>query len=59
VFGDIPKTEFDRICSLQTISGSGALKLAGETIKKTLKIQRVAVSNPTWANHTQMFEDME
>lgn len=59
LFGEnISQEDFDRICSVQTLSGSGALKLAGEILKKKLGITRIALSNPTWSNHTQMFTDM-
>jgi len=28
-------------------------------LKKTLGFRKIALSNPTWANHTQMFNDMD
>ncbi|MDO3385274.1 amino acid aminotransferase [Gilvimarinus sp. SDUM040013] len=40
-----------RIATVQTPGGCGALRLAAELIKKTRTNARIWVSTPTWANH--------
>lgn len=35
--------------------GTGALRLAGEFIKRQLGAPRIWISNPTWANHNSVF----
>lgn len=59
LLGNVGEQELKRVCSVQSLSGSGALKIAGEVLKKQLNLRQIAMSNPTWANHTQMFTDME
>ena len=39
-----------RVCSLQTLSGTGALRIGFDFIKQELP-STVHVSDPTWANH--------
>ncbi|KAG7884853.1 hypothetical protein KL938_001110 [Ogataea parapolymorpha] len=52
----------DRLVSIQTLSGTGALHVAGKFLKefyvsKTAKEPPVIyLSKPTWANHVQIFE---
>lgn len=45
-----------RIATIQTIGGSGALKIGAELIKRYFPESDVWVSDPTWANHRAMFE---
>lgn len=58
LFGTQDEKELKRVVSAQTLSGSGAIKIVGEVLAKQLKFRKVALSNPTWANHNQMFADM-
>jgi len=45
-----------RIATIQTIGGSGALKIGGDLLKRYFPSVDVWVSNPTWDNHRAMFE---
>ena len=47
-----------RIASMQTLSGTGALKLAADWYGQVVPINTtpVFVSNPTWSNHNNIFE---
>lgn len=53
----------DRLISIQTLSGTGALHVAAMFLKDNYKskggdaqLPVVYLSSPTWANHTQMFQ---
>ncbi len=45
-----------RIATIQTIGGSGALKIGADLLKRYFPTSEVWVSNPTWDNHKAMFE---
>ncbi len=45
-----------RIATIQTIGGSGALKVGGDFLKRYFPGSQVWVSDPTWDNHRAMFE---
>ncbi|MBB5017663.1 aromatic-amino-acid transaminase [Chitinivorax tropicus] len=45
-----------RIATIQTIGGSGALKIGADFLKRYFPESDVWVSNPTWDNHRAMFE---
>jgi len=45
-----------RIATIQTIGGSGALKVGGDFLKRYFPSSQVWVSDPTWDNHRAMFE---
>jgi aromatic-amino-acid transaminase len=45
-----------RIATVQTIGGSGGLKVGADFLKRWLPQSRVWVSDPTWDNHRAMFE---
>ncbi|KMJ54755.1 aromatic amino acid aminotransferase [Vogesella sp. EB] len=45
-----------RIATIQTIGGSGALKIGGDLLKRYFPGSEVWVSAPTWDNHRAMFE---
>lgn len=47
-----------RLTTVQTISGSGALRLAMEFSRRFLYVRRVYLSDPTWANHMQLAKDV-
>ncbi len=46
----------DRIATVQSVGGSGALKLGADFIYHYLARREIWVSNPTWANHWAIFE---
>eukprot|EP00835_Amoeboradix_gromovi_P001133 NODE_45_length_27728_cov_0.328387.p15 type:complete len:184 gc:universal NODE_45_length_27728_cov_0.328387:4454-3903(-) len=48
--------ENERFAVVQCISGTGALRVSAEFIKKHFPSAIVYISNPTWANHRQIFE---
>lgn len=45
-----------RIATIQTIGGSGGLKVGGDFLKRYFGDAEVWVSDPTWDNHRAMFE---
>lgn len=45
-----------RIATIQTLGGSGALKIGADFIKKWFPDSKVYVSDPTWDNHRSIFE---
>ncbi|MCV4626777.1 aminotransferase class I/II-fold pyridoxal phosphate-dependent enzyme, partial [Escherichia coli] len=45
-----------RIATLQTLGGSGGLKVGGDFLKRYFPQSQVWVSDPTWDNHRAMFE---
>lgn len=50
---------FQQVCTLQTISGTGAVHLGGLFLSKFHpQHPQVYVSNPTWANHHQIFDNI-
>jgi aspartate aminotransferase, cytoplasmic len=56
---DSPAIAEKRATSVQTISGTGAVHLGALFLAKFFKGNRtVYVSNPTWANHNQIFSNV-
>ncbi|KAI8826011.1 pyridoxal phosphate-dependent transferase [Fimicolochytrium jonesii] len=47
-----------RYVGIQTISGSGAVRLGGAFLNRFRKA-KIYVSNPTWGNHHDIFKDAE
>jgi aromatic-amino-acid transaminase len=45
-----------RIATIQTLGGSGGLKVGGDFLKQHFPDSNVWVSDPTWDNHRAMFE---
>jgi len=45
-----------RIAIIQTLGGSGGLKVGGDFLKRYFPNSNVWVSDPTWDNHRSMFE---
>lgn len=45
-----------RIATIQTLGGSGGLKVGGDFLKRYFGDSQVWVSDPTWDNHRAMFE---
>ena len=57
VFGaDHPLRKAGRIATIQTVGGSGALKVGADFLKRFFPDAQVWVSDPTWDNHRSMFE---
>ncbi|WP_353190279.1 amino acid aminotransferase [Pandoraea pnomenusa] len=57
VFGDdSPARTEGRIATVQTLGGSGALKVGADFIKRYFADAQVWVSDPTWDNHRFIFE---
>ncbi|AOR57385.1 aspartate/tyrosine/aromatic aminotransferase [Pectobacterium parmentieri] len=46
----------DRIATIQTLGGSGALKIGADFLKRYFPDSEVWVSDPTWENHIAIFE---
>ena len=45
-----------RIATIQTLGGSGALKVGGDFLKRYFDTAEVWVSDPTWENHVALFD---
>lgn len=43
-------------CTAQTPGGTVSLRLAGELLRRVFGVSSIWVSDPTWANHTKIFE---
>ncbi|GAA1391980.1 amino acid aminotransferase [Luteococcus peritonei] len=57
VFGaDSPLLEQQRVASVQTLGGSGALKEGADFLRGLLGASKMIMSNPSWANHQAIFE---
>jgi len=57
VFGaQCPSRAAGRIASVQTLGGSGALKVGADFIKRYFPMSQVWVSDPSWENHRFIFE---
>jgi aromatic-amino-acid transaminase len=57
VFGDDSAARAEgRIATVQTLGGSGALKVGADFIKRYFPGSQVWVSDPTWDNHRFIFE---
>ena len=57
LFGaDHPAVTAGRVATVQTVGGSGALKVGADFLKRYFPQSEVWVSNPTWDNHRAIFE---
>lgn len=52
--GDHPARRAGRVVTLQTPGGCGALRLAADLINRAARGTRIALSDPTWANHVPL-----
>ena len=52
-----PARRENRVMAIQTLSGTGSLRLVAGLYKKVGVQTPVFISNPTWANHRGIFED--
>jgi aromatic-amino-acid transaminase len=56
LFGaDHPALREGRIATIQTLGGSGALKVGADFLKRYFPASQVWVSDPTWENHVAIF----
>ncbi|VVT44960.1 Biosynthetic Aromatic amino acid aminotransferase alpha (EC [Kosakonia radicincitans] len=57
LFGaDHPVLAQNRVATIQTLGGSGALKVGADFLKRYFPNSGVWVSDPTWENHIAIFE---
>jgi aromatic-amino-acid transaminase len=57
LFGaDSPALAAGRVATIQTVGGSGALKVGADFLKRYFPGSDVWVSDPTWENHVVIFE---
>ena len=57
LFGaDHPVLQQQRVATIQTVGGSGALKVGADFLKRYFPDSGVWVSDPTWENHIAIFE---
>ncbi|KAI9146434.1 pyridoxal phosphate-dependent transferase [Paraphysoderma sedebokerense] len=54
---DSPVLKEQRYAAIQSISGTGAVRLGAEFLSRFKKDANVYISNPTWANHRAIFLD--
>lgn len=56
LFGsDCGRVKDESICTVQTLSGTGALRVGGEFLRSHRPCT-IAVPNPTWGNHNNIFK---
>lgn len=53
---DSPALRDNRVCTVQTVGGSGALKLGIEILRKVNPSGDMYISDPSWENHRLVFE---
>ena len=57
LFGaDSPEVTSGRVITLDTLGGTGGLKVGADYLKRLLPGSVVAISDPTWENHRGVFE---
>jgi aromatic-amino-acid transaminase len=57
LFGDDhPLLRQQRVATIQTLGGSGALKIGADFLKRYFPDSGVWVSDPTWENHVAIFQ---
>ncbi|WP_028708676.1 aromatic amino acid transaminase [Propionicicella superfundia] len=56
VFGaDSPAVAEGRVTTVQTLSGTGALKVGADLLRAVTAAERVLISDPSWENHRALF----
>ncbi len=55
LLGDDPAVEEGRVAVIQSLGGSGALRIGGDFLNRYYPNSTVWVSDPTWANHIDIF----
>ncbi|MFV0533767.1 MAG: amino acid aminotransferase [Cumulibacter sp.] len=53
VFGE--QADADRIATVQTLGGTGALRVGGDLLRQTYPTSKVLISDPSWENHRAVF----
>ena len=53
---DSNATREKRVATIQSLSGTGALRLAAETLIRVAGVKKIWISNPSWGNHAKVFE---
>jgi len=53
---DHPAIAEDRAVTVQTLGGTGALKIGADFLRQWLPQSQVVISNPSWENHRALFE---
>lgn len=53
---DSPLLSADRVATIQTLGGSGALKVGSDFLKRLFPDAQVWISDPSWENHRVVFE---
>src|SRR5690606_2011661 len=57
VFGsDSAVVQAGQVATIQTVGGSGALKVGADVLRQFFPESTVRISNPTWDNHRAIFE---
>ena len=58
VFGaDSPALKDNRVITVQTLGGTGGLKVGADFLRRTLPEAQVWISEPSWENHRAIFEN--
>lgn len=58
LFGaDNPVLKEQRVATVQSLSGTGSLRLAAALIERYFPGAKVLISSPTWGNHKNIFND--
>ncbi len=57
IFGDHKAVNENRVRTVSTPGGTGALRVAGEFIARCKTGAKIWLSNPTWANHKGVFTE--
>ncbi|XP_039164982.1 aspartate aminotransferase, chloroplastic-like isoform X2 [Eucalyptus grandis] len=58
LFGaDNPVIKQQRVATVQSLSGTGSLRLAAALIERYFPGAKVLISSPTWGNHKNIFDD--
>jgi aromatic-amino-acid transaminase len=59
VFGPTHEAVIEgRVATIQTVGGSGGLKVGGDFLRRYFSDSQVWVSDPTWENHRTIFENL-
>jgi aromatic-amino-acid transaminase len=56
VFGDSAAARDGRIVTVQTLGGTGGLKIGADFLRRFLPKAEVWISDPSWENHRALFE---
>lgn len=52
-----PNINFNNIATIQTISGTGACRIAGEFLSRFGEHKQIYLPNPTWSNHIPIMKE--